>query len=140
MLSNEWTKTRRATPPDLTEELHLQDQLYGTDPSQTNPFNPPRPAITFGQLNADVMVSANHGLTDADSPDSEEDNCYTSYETLSKSKQEKLWREATTKFAGVDSLDEATITRFIRETSSLLAISHPDIVDASTTTYEEEGC
>ena len=109
-------------------ELHLQDQFYGTDPAQLNPFNLPRPAITFEQLNEDVMVSANVGLTDADSPDSEEANCYTPLETMSKSKQEKLSREASTKLAGVDGLDEATIARFTRETSSLLAISHPDIV------------
>ena len=125
MLANEWTKTRRATPPDLTHELHLQDQFYGTDPAQLNPFNPPRPAITFQDLNEDVMVSANEGLADADAPESGEPNCYTPLETLSKSKQEKLSREATTKLAGVDGLDEATITRFTRETKKPVSNKSP---------------
>ena len=128
MLANDWTKTRRATLPEPNHELHLQDQFYGTDPAQINPFNPPRPATTYELLNEDVMVSANVGQPDADAPDSEEANCYTPLETLSKSKQEKLSREATARLAGVDGLDEANIARFTRETSNLLAISHPDVV------------
>ena len=69
MLVNEYTKKRRTPPPETTHELHRQDQFYGTDPAQINPFNPPRPAITFQDLNEDVMVAANEGLVDKDAPE-----------------------------------------------------------------------
>ena len=101
MLSNEWTKTRRATPPDLAHVLHLPDQLYGVDPSQTNPMNPPQPALTYQDLNKDVTVATNEGLTDGDIIESGGKFCYSPAETLSKSKQEKL----------SDSLDESQSSR-----------------------------
>ena len=128
MLTNEWTKTRQTSPPEPTQQLHRQDQLYGTDPAQTNPFDPPQPAVTFHQLNEDVMVVSNEGPVDKDAPEPGEANCYSPLELLSKSKQETLLREATPKLAEIDVLDEATITRFIRETHTLLALSHPDVV------------
>ena len=64
MLVNEYTKRRRTPPPEMSHKLHRQDQFYGIDPSNVNPFNPPRPALTYQDLNEDVMVAANEGLTD----------------------------------------------------------------------------
>ena len=129
MLSTEYTKQRRATVPADSTVLNLHDGLYGLDPTQINIFDPPPAALTYFELNQDVMVVSNSGQTDGDVEDALiKENCYTPVEVLSKGNQEKLSRDATTKLAGVEELDEGQITRFTRETSHLLAISHPDIV------------
>ena len=93
----------------MDHALHSQDQYYGIDPSNgfNNPFNLPKPALKFQDLNEDVMVCSNEGLTDEGDAKSGAQNCYTPTETLSKTKQEKLSRDETKKIAGVDSLDES---------------------------------
>ena len=74
------------------------------------------------------MVATNRGQADGEVEESDLDNCYSPAETLSKSRQEKLSRVATTKLAGVEGLDEAQIARFTQETSHLFSITHPDVV------------
>ena len=132
MLAKEFTKKRRSPPPAMDHVLHSQDRYYGIDPSLTfgfnNPFNLPRPALKFQDLNEDVMVASNEGLTDEGDAESTAQNCYSPTETLSKSKQEKLSRDEATKIAGVDSLDESQLSRFTQDTNHLASISHPDVV------------
>ena len=107
MLAKEYTKKRRSPSPSMDHTLHSQDRYYGVDPSLTfgffNTVNFPRPALKFEDLNEDVMVVSNEGLTDESDAESTAKNCYTPTETLSKSKQEKLSRDETTKIVHVDS-------------------------------------
>jgi hypothetical protein len=129
MLANEYTKKRRFTTPAGNHVLNQHDSLYGIDPAQINIFDPPPAARTYEELNQDVMVAANSGQTDGDVEDALiRENCYTPVEVMSKAKQEKLSRDTTTKLADVEGLDEAQIKRFIRETSHLQTITHPDVV------------
>ena len=66
MLGKELTKKRRSSPPAMDHVLHSQDQYYGIDPSSgfNNPFNLPKPALKFQDLNEEVMVCSNEGATD----------------------------------------------------------------------------
>ena len=86
MIANEYTKKRRATVPEGNHLLNSHDGLYGRDPAQINPFDPPPAARTYEELNQDVMVASNRGQPDGDVEDADRENCYTPVEVLSKAK------------------------------------------------------
>ena len=127
------TKQRLSPPPRDDRALNIRDMYYGTDPHQIRPFEErPPPARWFADLNQDVMTATNEGGPDAPEKGQEQSrplpNCYTPNEVLTKSRQERLFRDEVTKITSVDLLNESQLARFRQETSHLESISHPDVV------------
>ena len=99
-------KKRQSPPPSEDQLLNKRDQLYGVDPNRINPFESGLPiALTYGDLNQDVMVAANEGEPDASEKglarSSPLPNCYTPSEVIKKAQQEKLCRDEVTKISGI---------------------------------------